>query len=605
MSTLLIFPPQWVPISPYFAMLTLLGQFRAKEIPCRAIDLNIDFYNTVLSKGFLENSLELAYSESAQAARLKELTTFYQKDKDFNSYTLSEQVKLVKYSKIKDFIQSPINYRDLPLVAEDAVSIIKSEHFYEPKDLIQALNIIDLALDLVSIPYAPSKLSFEAYINPLYKLDYENIKHFVFCKETNMFRNYFESKIDEILASNPDYIGVSVNSSSQIIPALTLTNILKEKSKAHINIGGNFFGRVIETVAQKKDFFELFCDSILIEEGEKPCIELSKAISGEINFADVPNLVYKEGDEIKVNPKTIPTPLNELADVSFDGFEKYTYFSPKIVLPHQTSKGCYWGKCSFCDQDFGQNFNVKDVDKLVGELSRLKEKWNIDSFEFIDESISPSYMEELAKKLIDTDLKVNYFCNARLEKAFTKDILNAASQSGLKMILWGLESGSDKIMKLINKGIDIDKRLEIMKDAKDAGIWNFAFIFFGFPAETHEDAIKTIEMLEQNTDVISSYGRSVFTMGKHTKLRDNPEVYGLTKVNELEEELSPSYSFECIGMPKNELNEIIKLCTKRANKAYNNPLWMYLRHREYLFLYVAKYGVDWVEKYSLDNLGER
>ena len=121
------------------------------------------------------------------------------------------------------------------------------------------------------------------------------------------------------------------------------------------------------------------------------------------------------------------------------------------------------------------------------------------------------------------------------------------------MVLWGLESGSDSVMELINKGIDTDKRLKILKDSNDAGLWNFAFIFFGFPTETKEDARKTIKMLCENNDIIHSYGRSVFTMGKHTKLKDEPEKYGITAVYPAVDEFSPTYTFDCIGMTKKSL----------------------------------------------------
>jgi radical SAM superfamily enzyme YgiQ (UPF0313 family) len=169
------------------------------------------------------------------------------------------------------------------------------------------------------------------------------------------------------------------------------------------------------------------------------------------------------------------------------------------------------------------------------------------------------------------------------------------------MLLWGFESGADRVMELINKGIDVHQRLDILKDSNDADIWNFAFIFFGFPAETSEDAQKTIDVICENVDIIHSYGRSVFTMGKHTRLRENPEKYGIISISEQQYEFAPFYEFESVGMTKQELNEIIKNCTLSCNKAYNNPLWMYLRYRELLFLYVAKYGVKWVQEYKFES----
>jgi hypothetical protein len=92
-------------------------------------------------------------------------------------------------------------------------------------------------------------------------------------------------------------------------------------------------------------------------------------------------------------------------------------------------------------------------------------------------------------------------------------------------------------------------------------------------------------------------------MGRHAKLAQEPEKYGITKLYEIQDEFSPSLDFDCIGMTKQELKEILNECKMRCFKYYENPLWMFLRFREWLFLYVDKYGLDWVSNYKV-NLKE-
>ena len=160
-------------------------------------------------------------------------------------------------------------------------------------------------------------------------------------------------------------------------------------------------------------------------------------------------------------------------------------------------------------------------------------------------------------------------------------------------------------MEMINKGIDLNKRFDILRDSKEALIWNFAFIFFGFPSETRDDALKTIYMLIKNKDIIHSYGRSVFTMGRHAKLAQDPEKYGITKIYPAEEEFSPNINFDSSGSNSRQLKEILDICRQECAKAYQNPLWMYLRYREWLFLYVCRYGTDWVSNYIVNiNKGQ-
>lgn len=601
MKILLIFPPQWTPLSPHFALPSLLGQLKNAGFDTRILDLNIEFYNKILTRQHITESLNKAFSD--QDRLLKEISKVHSASKQFHEYPEDIQNKIVKYTRIKEYKTSrQYEVENIPEIIEEAAKALKSEeYFYDPVFLIRSLNIIDTALDMASLPFYPSKITFDNYSNPLFKLNFESIKRYCFDKETNMYVDFFEEKSREIAEEEYDYIGISINSSSQIVPGLTLANMLKNHTKAHVNIGGNFFGRVVETLEKKHEFFELFADSILVEEGERPVIELAEYLSGSRKIEDVSNLVYLQNGRVMVNPKVCETQLDAMSNLCLEGFALNQYFVPEIVLPFQSSRGCYWRKCSFCDQDFGQNLNIKNIDKLINEIKEIKDKYNISHFEFIDESIAPAYVQEFADRLKSDNLNIKYFCNARLETSFSKDILQQARDSGLRMVLWGLESGSTKIMKLINKGIDIDKRIDILTDSRNSDIWNFAFIFFGFPAETTEDALKTIDLLCSNKNVVNSYGRSVFTMGKHTRLRENPSKYGITEICEVQEEFSPSYDFKTnVGMSKQELNEVIKLCTETCNKAYGNPLWAYLRYREILFLYICKYGVDWVENYKLE-----
>ncbi len=598
---ILIFPPQWTPISPHFAIPSLIGQLKANNFNARALDLNIEFYNKVLKKDYIINAIEKA--KAIYEILRFELKSILNPKKLINDYTFSEQISIYKYSEIKNYINNNQNYLKLiPEMIENAVKTIKSQEFYNPEFFIKSLNVIDKALDIISLPYLPNRLNFDSLNNLFFKFNYDSIKYFVFDKNSNIFIDFFNEKKEEILKEHYDFIAISINSSSQIIAGLTLANLLKVNTNAHINIGGNFFGRIADELKKHKDFFEIFADSVSIEEGEGPIVELAKFINNEISIEEVPNLMYLKSGLVMQNEKMTPVKLNDMFPVSLEDYNLSLYFSPEIVLPFQSSRGCYWGKCSFCDQGFGQNFNIKNIDKVISEMKYYKNRYNISKYEFIDESVSPLYLDELSDKMNNEKMDVKFFCDARLETAFTEEILKKAYNAGLRMIMWGLESGSEDVMKLINKGIDINKRFEILTYSKNAGIWNFAFIFFGFPTETRQDALKTVQMIVENKDIIHSYGRSVFTMGRHSKLSMDPMKYGITKIYPAEEEFSPNINFDSVGLSKAELNEILGICKTQSSIAYKTPLWMCLRYREWLFLYISKYGTKYVSEFDLKKI---
>jgi len=275
------------------------------------------------------------------------------------------------------------------------------------------------------------------------------------------------------------------------------------------------------------------------------------------------------------------------------------YLMPELILPVQSSRGCYWKKCTFCDHDFGQTYNVKNVKKMVSELQELNSKYGIKHFEFIDEAMSGDYIRELSEAILDSGLEINWYCNARLENSFTKDVFVIARKAGLRMILWGLESGSERIMALINKGVDFEKRPEILKNASDADIWNYAYIFFGFPSETHEDVVATADLICNNLDIIHYYGRSMFTLGKHAQLSHDPEKFGIIKLPD-DEEFSATASFtRNKGLSQKELEESINLFRDRYAEISKDYAWRYMRYREILFMYICKYGKDSVLKMKI------
>lgn len=597
MKTLLIFPPQWTPLSPHYSLTSISAQLKAQNYDVKVKDWNIDFYNDILTKGTLLNAIKNIDNNFQKAVEV--VKKEYSPNKKQNEYSSAFHQNLYKMTKIKDFKEKYSSIiQVLPDKIEAQVNALKSkESFYDSKTFIESLNMINIALELVSLRYLPTELSFSDNYNRFLELTYKSIKENCDNSETNIFYHYFRDKIKTEDFEDYDLITVSVNSTSQIIPCFTLARMLKQKFKAKVAIGGNFIARVIDAFAKHPEMFDEFFDYVSYAEGEKPTVELVEFIDNKRNIEDVSNLIYKKDNRVIVNKQCVPLGLDETIVQNLDDYKSEDYFVPEIVLPIFANRGCYWGKCSFCDQSYGQQPSVKSVDKLIEEIKYFNEKYKISNFEFIDEAMSAQYMKQFSTKIIENNLNISWFVNARLERTFTKEILELAQKAGLKMLLWGLESGSTKVMRDINKGIDIDSRLDILRTSQAAGIWNFAFIFFGFPTETAEDAQLTIDMIRNNTDVIASYGRSVYTMGAHSKILDSPQKYGITNVYKDSQEFSPTYYYETnIGMNSSEVSKIAQSCTEQCRESYGNPLWMYLCYREVLFLYIKHHGADTVQQ---------
>ena len=156
MNILFIFPPQWVPFQPHFAVPSLMGQFKDTEYNTSALDLNIEFYLSILNKDYLHNCVD-------EIKKLhKELYTFaqenYVKGDDYDNYPLEIRNKLIKFVMIHQFLQQ--HEKEIPkfiFLMPEAINVLRSkEYFYNPKLLIDALSIVDKCLEIASLKYAPS-----------------------------------------------------------------------------------------------------------------------------------------------------------------------------------------------------------------------------------------------------------------------------------------------------------------------------------------------------------------------------------------------------------------------------------------------------------------
>lgn len=632
----LIVPPQWTPQNPPFALYSIGGHLRSKGIPVTLLDYNLRFYEHILSPEYIKYSKELAM---LRRSYLQNKSIFKLAAEDCSEQFQIEAAQVLELDK--NFESGCDPWLNAASKIEQSVSVMRNPSlFYDPASLVNALMVIDEALRLVSLPYFPTRISLNDYRNQLCSLNFSDLEHFTKDKYTNIFIDFYKDVMNELKPSeqkpsdqkpsdqkqqetsskqkksrqkqetgnmqnhSPHIIAISINAFSQVIPGLTLARMLKEKygSSFRLCIGGNFFGRLKDALMKRPEFFNLFCDYLILEEGEEAMASLAKAVGGGTPLDTVPRLLYLDDATatVKYTFEEKRLPLEEIGFMDLKDLKLDRYFTPQPVVCIQYSRGCYYGKCSFCDAYFGVQYNKKSVDHLIAEMKYLKEHYGIINYEFIDECIRPDEMKIISERISQEKLGVRWFSNARTEPQFTPEIFSAMKDGGLTMLLWGIESGSKRIMQLIQKGVAAKERLDILKNARNAGIWNFAYIFFGFPSETREEAMETIQMICQNTDIINSYGKSHFTLGKHSPLRRLAEKYRIVDLIEDDQEFSTNLFYKTTrGMTGEDVNAVSELCTTLCYEAYKSPLWMYLRNRENLHLYLAKYGHEYLASTNL------
>ncbi len=601
MKTQFILPPQWYPMNPYLSAAQLIGQFKKHGLSAVARDLNIEFFNDILKKDNVLSAAAQAKSfyESFAPEVIKEGYC----QENFDKYSPELKTKLLRFIACDEFFsQKEVTAEDVANRIDNAVSTIKDpELFYNPELLFEAKDTIKDALKIISLPYMPGRIQLDNFIaNPVYSYNYEDVKLQCNNPDLNMFVDYFDKKIKAEDFAEYGIIGISIFDLSQIIPGLTLAKYLKERTNAHITLGGNYIYKIRDSLKEIPEFFDVFCDSIQIGDGEIAAVTLAKALCENRSLNEVYSLIYKDNDGTVKETETAPLlDMDALAPPCFDGYDFSMYFSGEIVLPVQLSKSCYWAKCTFCDFYTGQQcFDIKSVNHAVDEVEHLLKKYGINKFIFVDEAVPPKYYNQLALEIIRRGLKINFYSFARMEKAFSKEVLQNLYNAGARMFSWGYEAESERVMTLLNKGIDCSERNRILSDAKSVGLWNHCTFLLGYPGETPEETESTKNVI-RNRDIINSCTPSNFALKKNAILIKETDDAGIKNIVD-NGDFHISCNYVVNGMAtqnvkKNRMDFQIDFLHKTAD-----CLWsLDFTDTDHIMLYVAKYGAQWVLDYRL------
>ena len=530
MKVVLIIPPIYNPFCYHLSVPLLAGQLYAENIETISIDANIGLFNHILS---IENAEK-------------------------------QKIKIKNKKNNPDLI---INFSRYIL---EAKALLKDKnYFYNINNLRKSEMLLNLLINLTSFKY--DNYRFNIFGRCFFDYNLLNLEYFD--KNVNskfIFDDYYLELIKQIEAEKPDLIGFSVSTTDQIIPSLKLLYLLKKLNKFKIVLGGNLISRVINEFSSKKLLFQNYCDFIIKEHGEKSIVELCKYLENKISIDNVSNLIYCENNKIIENDYKTHVHANFVHPIRLNGIKLNDYLLPENVVPIQLGKGCYWNKCTFCTHTIEKSYSVKNMDSIIQEIKYLN-KNGINKFKVIDESVSPYILDKFSEAIIQNRLDVRYTIDAKFEKDFTRKLLHKAYISGLRIILWGFETGSKRIHKLMNKGDIFEKRYEILNNAYKCGIFNHLFIIHGFPTATINDELNTLNFIEKNSKIIGSFSANAyFGLPIDSYIYNNPKIFA---INRIYRDTRADFDISC-GFKGKIINsngkEIIRKKTQKIIKAAFN-----------------------------------
>lgn len=202
----------------------------------------------------------------------------------------------------------------------------------------------------------------------------------------------------------------------------------------------------------------------------------------------------------------------------------------KLTMAH----GCYWGKCTFCDisLDYIKIYEPISAKILVDRMEEIIRETGETGFHFVDEAAPPALMREVALEILRRNLVVTWWTNIRFEKSFTRDLCFLLKLSGCVAVSGGLEVASDRLLKLIDKGISVEQVAKVTRNFTEAGIMIHAYLMYGYPTQTIQETVDSLEMVRQlfEMGILQSGFWHQFAMTAHSPVGLNPEEFGVTPV---------------------------------------------------------------------------
>jgi radical SAM superfamily enzyme YgiQ (UPF0313 family) len=341
----------------------------------------------------------------------------------------------------------------------------------------------------------------------------------------------------------PDLIGYTIPFPGNLLGALISAKFVKENyPEIKIVFGGGYINTELRSMSDKR-FFN-YIDYLTYDDGELPLYNIVKNLEGNAPEKQwVRTLRINENElEYSDNAAEKIVSHNDLLPPSIEGIEpgKYVSLTEMLNPMHRiwsdgywnkltVAHGCYWSKCTFCDitLDYIGRYSPANAGTIVDWMEEMIAKTGRTSFHFTDEAAPPSVLKELSIEILKRKLPVSWWGNIRFEKAFTKDLCKLMAASGCVAVSGGLEVADERLLKLINKGVTLEQAASVCRNFRDAGIMAHSYLMYGFPSQTEQEIINSLEIVRQfiQLDLFQSGFWHLFTLTIHSPIAKNAEMY--------------------------------------------------------------------------------
>jgi radical SAM superfamily enzyme YgiQ (UPF0313 family) len=385
-----------------------------------------------------------------------------------------------------------------------------------------------------------------------------------------MFFKNFEAEInrfvDEFLITGTRVIGFSVNLIS-IYLANHIAKKIKQKDPRRLIIFG---GQGTFTSHPRDEIKPSFADIYVIGEGEVNLFKILDTYYSQGRLYDAPGILLTKNlgsRQVAVSPEA--RNLDELPHPTFSDFnlDEYNQGDDYKPLPLLLSRGCI-RRCSYCiDYLMWPHYRFRSPSHIMREIRYHVENNNAKAFEMIDLACNGNLrqLSELCSLIIESGLKFDWVSYAVVRKDMDYTLLSKMKQAGCHTLIYGVESGSDRVLKLMRKGYSAQEASEVIRLTHKAGIRTNMNIIVGFPGETEDDFNQTIKFIHENKEYINEVTNvSGCTLFPASDIGLNKEQYGV----HWQEGTDPMLFCDANGLNRKRRNERVAVLVEILNNLF-------------------------------------
>jgi len=543
---LLLTPPFTQLNTPYPSIMQLTGFLKSRGITCSQADLGIEVILALFSEqGFRSIFDELDKTKkkcSRNARSIRNLSEIYIRTIDPVIRFLQGKDPSLAYRIVeRDFLPEASRFKEV----DDLEWAFEMMGWQDKAKHLATLYLEDMS-DLITECIDPH-FGFSRYAEQLGRsANTFDALHQELQQPNTLIDKLLLHILEEKIQSHaPGLVGFSVPFPGNLFSALRCAQWIKRNHpELKIVMGGGFAGTELRSLSDPR-VFEYF-DYIILDDGEAPLLQLIRYLDGEIPETELKRTFLCQDNEVQyyngVSIPDIPPSQSGVADYTGLPLDKYISVMEIINPMHRLwsdgrwnkltlAHGCYWAKCSFCDTslDYIKRYEPNTAAAICDRIEAIMHQTGQSGFHFTDEAAPPALLRALAEEILHRRLTITWWTNIRFEKSFTSGLCSLLKQSGCIAVSGGLEVASERILKLINKGVSIEQVANVTANFTGNGIMVHAYLMYGFPTQTAQETIDSLEVVRQlfEQGLIQSGFWHRFALTAHSEIGLNPKKFNI------------------------------------------------------------------------------